>query len=348
MRILPVLTLLTAGVLSACGNDAPPAQPAPEVMLPPAQQEVVDEVPQDVPLMDEAVEVVDKGVEGLSPADLTLQNLTSKYPVLTVLSVDEVPGTNLFEVRTEEWGHGMMGYTNQSVDYVYVDGKLYLGVGQGLVDYTTKSLNDRMYHLITGLPFEQGLTFTYGDGERTLVVFEDPDCPECQALEADFQAAGDSLNAMVRVMPLPLTQLHPQAEARWRYILCTENPESAWMEWMTDAEMRADWPAFSQKHPSTGECPRADAVHASIEMTTQLGMKQTPTLMFANGMIYNGRPSMEELERAFLLVESAMKNGVGVSPPREVPSNTAPVSDPSQAGQVEVVPAESLLPSSSK
>lgn len=343
MRIVPVLTLLAAGLLAACGNDAPPAQPAAEAALPPIQQEVVvDEVPLADPLMEE---VVEEAVVELSPADLTLQNLTSKYPVLTVLSVDEVPGTNLFEVRTEEWGHGMMGYTNQSVDHVYVDGKLYLGVGAGLVDYTTKSLNDRMYRLITGLPFEQGLTFTYGAGERTLVVFEDPDCPECQALEADLQAAGDSLNAMVRVMPLPLADLHPQAEARWRYILCTQDPESAWMEWMTDEQAREDWASFSQKHPSTGECPRADAVDVSMEMTTQLGMKQTPTLMFANGMIYNGRPSMEDLERAFLLVESAMDSGVGVSPPREIPSDSEPGSVQDQADTAEVVHAESLIPS---
>lgn len=344
MRIIPVLTLLAAGLLAACGNDAPPA---PEAAPPTVQQEVVQQevIEQDLsadPLTDQG-EVEE--IEEVSAAQATWQTLAAKYPVLTILSVDEVPGTNLFEVRTEEWGHGMMGYTNQAVDYVYVDGKLYLGVGEGLVDYTSKSLNDRMYRLITGLPFDQGLTFSYGNAERTLVVFEDPDCPECQALEADFQAAGDSLNALVRVMPLPLTDLHPQAEARWRYILCTPDPESAWMEWMTDEAMRADWTAFSQKHPSTGECPRANAVDVSMEVTTQLGMKQTPTLMFANGMIYNGRPSMEELERAFLLVESAMDNGVGVSPPREIPSNTAPDAEPSPAPQTPVVPAESLLPS---
>lgn len=316
MRALPVLTLLAASILAACSDSPAPAEPA---QAPPAAVEQTTPVEPAQPADPEVVR---------SPTEEVAHNLVTKYPVMTVLSVDEVPGTDLFEVRTQEWGVRTLGYTNKSIDYVFVDGKLYIGEGDGLIDHTTKSLNDRTYRLLSQLPFNEALTFTYGDGERSIVVFEDPDCPQCQQFETELEQAGDSLNMTVRVLPLPLTQIHPQAEEKWRHILCTANPEAAWKEWVTEPLARGSWELFTEKHPADAGCARANTVDQVLDLAQQLGLNQTPIVMFTNGMTFNGRPTMEELEKSLTLVEIAESEGVGIRAPEE---DTAPVAQADDA-----------------
>lgn len=312
MRVLPVLTLLTAGLLSAC-SDTPDPTPAPAPVAPPVVEQ---------PATPAEPEVV------RSPTEEVAHNLVTKYPVMTVLSVDQVPGTDLFEVRTQQWGVRSLGYTNKTIDYVFVDGKLYIGEGEGLRDHTTKSLNDRTYTLLSQLPFDQALKFTYGAGERSIVIFEDPDCPQCQQLETDLAAAGDALNMTVRVLPLPLTQLHPQAEVRWRHILCSANPEAAWKEWTTVPVARGSWDLFAEKHPADPTCERAGTVDKVLELATQLGISQTPVVLFTNGMTFNGRPTLDELEKALAVVELAQADGVGIIKPEAEVAAPAPAQAP--------------------
>lgn len=323
MRVLPVLSLLAIGMFAAGCSDTTPTPVAP-----PAKVAKTAPVKAPVPVAP---------VEKLSPAEEASRNLEAKYPVLTVLSMDQVQGTDLFEVRTQEWGLRTMGYTNKTIDYVFVNDRLFIGEGSGLVDYTTKSLNDLTYRLLSQLPYDQALTYTYGAGERAIVVFEDPDCPQCQQFEEDLAKAGPSLNLTVRVLPLPLTQIHPQADAKWRHILCSANPEAAWNEWMTTPIARQSWDLFAQKHPADPTCARASSVDKVLDLAEQLGLNQTPVVLFDNGMTFNGRPTIEELEKSFELIARANAEGVGVKPPTE--SETAAPSEPKPP-----VAAEPMVP----
>lgn len=268
----------------------------------------------------------------VNPSDAVGRLLMEKYPQIALISVEPVPGVDLFEIRAQQWTDGTVGYTNKSVDYVYVNGDLFLGSAGSIHNYTKENANTRAYKLIKQLPFDRALTYTYGAGARKIVVFEDPDCPECQALEEDIKRIGPALNLTVVVIPMPLTRVHPNAEQHARYLLCTTNPEGAWNEWMTNADSRKDWTAFAAKYPANPNCPRASAVDTMLVLGEQMGLNQTPTIMFENGMVFKGRPTIDELEKSFQFVAAAQANGQGVS----APSATA-VPPPAAAPQVQPV-----------
>lgn len=324
VRVACAALLLT---LAACGEQAPP--PAPAASAPTAPQpDPATPTPTStnlgVPGMTEPgatppVEIASAGVApvGAAGASATaaevMARLSAKYPEMDVIDVEAVPNTPLFEVRVKQWGDDV-GYTDAAVSYVYMAGNLFMGPVGAVVNFTEKNNNDRMYRLLAQLPFREALTYKYGAGERTLVIFEDPDCSNCQQMEAEFKQAGAALNMTVRVLPLPLAQ-HEQADARSRHMLCAENPELAWNEWLTSAEARKDWDAFAARYPAQAGCERAKMVDQVIAVAEKLPIDRTPVLLFDNGMTFVGRPTLEELEKAFAFVAEAKAQGKGVRPP---------------------------------
>ena len=306
-------TLLAASlalVLAACGGDK--ADPAPAVTP-------VADTPNEAAVGQDALtgqQVVDptKG-PAINDSDAVGRLLMEKYPVMEVIAVEPVADKELFEIRVAQWDEGVVGYTDRNVSYIYVNGNLYVGRENGLYNYTLESANARAYGLLKQLPFDKALTFTYGAGRRNVVIFEDPDCPRCQDMEQEFKQVGAALNMTVKVLPFPLTQLHPEAADRARHIFCTDNPEGAWSEWMTSAETRKDWAAFTQRHPADPSCERGRAVDQVLAVADKMGLNQTPVLLFDNGMTFEGQPTLEQLEQAFGFVEQAMAQGQGVSAP---------------------------------
>ena len=316
-----VLLALMAVALTAC-DDKTPAPKAAKPDKPVAEEASSAAVGQDG-LTGQTVVDPSKG-PAINESDEVGRKLMALYPDMKLVSVDPVPGLPLFEVQVAQWGAGKVGYTDKDVSYVYVNGDLYVGKSGAIKNFTKESANARAYNLIKQLPFDKALTFTYGAGARTVVIFEDPDCPLCQQLEEDFKKAGPSLNMTVKILPFPLTQLHPQAEARSRHLFCTANPEGAWNEWMTTPAVRKNWDAFAAKHPADPTCARASAVDEVLAVADKLGLNQTPILMFDNGMTFNGRPTLEELERSFQFVEEAKANGQSIQAPAAPPAAPTP------------------------
>lgn len=321
--VLAVVAALSV-TLAACSDNKPPVQakPAPAPVSQPATAAVGKDEAAGVTVVDPS-----KG-PAINVSDEVGRKLMALYPDMQLISVEPVPETPLFEVQVAQWGAGKVGYTDKDVTYVYVNGDLYVGATGNIKNYTKDGANARAYNLLKQLPFDKALTFTYGAGARTLVIFEDPDCPLCHELEDQFKKAGPSLNMTVKILPFPLTKIHPQAEARARHMFCTTNPEGAWNEWMTNPQIRKDWNAFAAKHPADPTCDRAKAVDEVLAVADRLGLNQTPILMFDNGMTFNGLPSLEELEQSFQFVAQAKANGQGIQAPSAAPA--APIQPAAQ------------------
>lgn len=306
----PLLIALAAAVaMTACSDKTPEPKPAAEA---PANAETAA-VGTDG-LTGQTVVDPSKG-PAINDADAVGRKLMELYPEMDLVSVEPVPNVPLYEVQVAQWGTGTVGYTDKDVSYVYVNGDLYVGKAGEIRNYTKENANTRAYNLLSQLPFDKALTFTYGAGARTVVIFEDPDCSNCQEMESEFKQIGANLNMTVRVLPFPLTQIHPEAEARARHLFCTKNPEGAWNEWLTSPPARKDWEAFKAKHPADPTCERGKAVDEVLAVAAKLGLNQTPVVMFDNGMTFNGRPTLEELERSFQFVEEAKARGQSIQPP---------------------------------
>ncbi len=302
-RLLALAACFSLG-LAACSDPAPAPKPAPKAQTPKPSPDpaaaAVGESPSGQTIVDPS-----KG-PAVNDADAVGRLIHETYPTMTVASVQPVPNLPMYEIRIREWGLDKVGYTDKNVTYIYFEGELYTGNASNFRNLTRERKNQRTVDLIKQLPFNKALTYTFGTGERTLVVFEDPDCPECMAMETDFKKAGANLNMTLKVLPMPLNDLHPQAEAKARHIFCSANPEAVWNEWVTTPMDKRDWTKFSAKYPATPGCERAKAIDEVWAVSEQLGLNQTPILLFVNGMTFNGRPTIEELEKSFNFVSQSM------------------------------------------
>jgi thiol:disulfide interchange protein DsbC len=215
-----------------------------------------------------------------------------KYPRMTISQVSETttPGEPVYQVTAS--AHRFV--TNRNVDFLVDGGMLIVGVGDNVRNVTQNDAEAAGARLYGTLPLKFAVTQVFGKGERQMVMFADPDCEICQGFEKELAAQGASLNATVYIFPLPLVGLHPDAANKAAYLLCTANPGQAWGDWMAHAE--DGWAAWSAKNPSQAQCPTANNVLLGARLAQNLGFNKTPTLMFPNGVVVPGAPSLPQLE----------------------------------------------------
>jgi thiol:disulfide interchange protein DsbC len=233
-----------------------------------------------------------------------------KFPNLKVVSVERVAALAspaLYQVTLSD----RIAYTNNTVDFFFVGGELVVGSGpqmQNVTKTTALAVGNKLYQ---SLPIDRAFKYVYGDGSREAVIFTDPDCPYCQQLELLMRENASNLNATIYVLPYPLDALHPNASAKARYIACTKDPQAAWQSWMltaaatsTEAAQQAAWPVWTKSNPATPNCAQAAGVDANVKFGHDLGVNQTPTIMFKNGMPWYGILSRTELEQAWDYVKA--------------------------------------------
>lgn len=300
------LALLAACALSACGDKAAsPATTAPSTGANGGTSATASPAQAQAPLY----------AESDSKAKSVAAKVKEKYPNLTATEVRQlnIPGkTPMFEFMAGQ----QITYTNEDVDFLLVGGELLSGAGEQAVNMTQKSAGIRLKDAYKAIPMEGTIQYSYGNGQREVVIFSDPDCPFCQALEHMIEANKENLNARIAIVPYPIDSLHPNADKRSRYILCTADPAKSWRSWMITAANAVmgdpkvtgigaagapvdPWAAWAAQNPSKEGCERAKLVDRAKEYGKTYGFNQTPTLMFSNGMPYLGLPTRDELEKAW-------------------------------------------------
>lgn len=114
-----------------------------------------------------------------------------------------------------------------------------------------------------------------------LAVFLDPDCPYCQALQAELSMQNRDLNVREYLMPIP--ELHPEAPAHASAIWCSDNPLKAINNYMINGQL-----------PVASVCDTS-ALARIQGFTHQQGWEATPTLVRADGAVYEGYMPYDQL-----------------------------------------------------
>lgn len=315
MKSRMMVALFAAAFVAACSKETPaPADPAPAPAPVAADPAPVQPVAPE-----------------LTPEQVVAQQVAARYPQVQVVAVDALPAgqTTIYQLTLSD----QIAYTNQAVDFLMVGGELITGSGDQAVNVTRERALAAGSQLYASLPTQNAITYTYGAGQREIVVFSDPDCPFCQQLEVMFEQNKDNLNATIKVLPYPMPS-HPQADTRARHILCTADPAASWRSWMLAAAQAADaaavqaaWDGFAQANPSTAGCPAAASVDRIVAFGRELGINQTPTVFFSNGMPWYGMLTRTELEQAWGYVQA----NPGQPAPTAIPGQPAPAAAPAPA-----------------
>ena len=225
------------------------------------------------------------GVSGLALADeaVILKNLQARLPDLGKIDEvrkSELPG--LFEVRVD------------GVDIYYTDAQANYLIDGILIDTRSKrNLTEERVDKLTAIKFEalplkDAFVVVRGKGERTLAVFEDPNCGYCKRFERDLQKV-DNVTVYMFLLPVLGADSMEKSKAIW----CAKDRGAAWLDWMLREQAASAAPASCD----------AGAIVRNAELGRKHKITGTPTLIFSNSTRVPGAIDNKRVEQ--LLAQAA-------------------------------------------
>jgi thiol:disulfide interchange protein DsbC len=194
------------------------------------------------------------------------------YPSTQFKSVVSTPVDGIFEVVMGK----NVAYVDRSGKYFFF-GTLFDMPGQR--DLTQAKVEEVKRIDVGQLPLQDAIKTVKGNGERTLIVFSDPDCPFCQQLENTLRQVTD---VTIYTFLFPIDSLHPDARRKATNVWCSQNPARAWNALMLN---KKESPDVSCKHP----------VDRNISLAASLDINGTPTLLSVDGRKIAGVVEAERL-----------------------------------------------------
>ena len=187
----------------------------------------------------------------------------------------------LFEVLVG----GELYYVDQNVNFVLA-GRMF--DARTREDLTQKRLDMALRVDFKALPLERAVKTVRGNGSRTLVTFEDPNCPYCKKL---WQQMADMKDVTIYTFLYPI--LSADSAEKSRAIWCAKDRAMAWDQYMVANKAPPAAPADC-KHP----------LDENVALGRQLGINGTPTIIFTDGSRAAGAIPVPTIE---LRIEAAKK-----------------------------------------
>lgn len=132
---------------------------------------------------------------------------------------------------------------------------------------TAMRRDERISALIKELPLDRAVKI--GEGPNTVIELSDPDCPFCRKAAEWFEKRDDVTRY---VFFYPLTNIHPNAEKKAKWILCSDDPMSAYSSVMEGDLDNGEFELL----PSCKE--KADPLLVEgMSWAKKLGVSSTPT-----------------------------------------------------------------------
>jgi len=207
------------------------------------------------------------------------KNLAERLQLSKLDEVNKSPIPGVYEVRV---GSDIF-YTDEQANY--------LMQGQLFDTKQRKNLTEERIEKLTAinpkdLPVADAMVQVRGNGQRKLIVFEDPNCGYCKRFEKDLEKIN---NVTVYTYLYPI--LGPDSTEKSRNIWCAKDKNNTWQDWM-----------LRNTPPPNVTCD-VSAITRTLEIGRKYKITGTPTLIFANGTRVPGALKGEDIEKA--LVEAS-------------------------------------------
>lgn len=200
--------------------------------------------------------------------------LQSHFPGSQIESLTQTPYQGLYEVVIG----GEVFYTDENADYFFMGHIVDTKTRTSLTSERMQQIRDARRIPIDSLPLQHALKTVKGKGERSLIVYSDPNCPFCKKLEKELVEA-DNVTIHTLIYPI-LNGSMDTATAIW----CSPDRVKAWDDFMLRAIQ-----------------PKAETCETPLMTILQSGQQHrvngTPTLIFADGSIVSGLIPLAEIEK---------------------------------------------------
>ncbi len=199
--------------------------------------------------------------------------LSMSYPNIPLQKINATPIEGIYEVITQK---DEILYFAPRTGHILV-GELWSSVGHNL---TRESKSRLMSAKLDQFPLDRALKI--GDGPNQVIEVSDPDCPFCRDGSAFFAAREDVTRY---IFLYPLSRIHPQAEAKSRYILSAEDPEAAYEEVFSGEYDQQPLPEFKDN----------GLLDVHQQVVRKVGINSTPRY-WINGSYVSGT-NLKEFEK---------------------------------------------------
>lgn len=196
-----------------------------------------------------------------------------RFQGVTVESVKKTPFPDLYEVVLDN----QIIYTDAKSTFVMMGELFDTKTKRNLTAERVRELSAVNFQIF---PLKNAIKSVHGNGKDKIVVFSDPDCSYCKALEKELVKLN---NVTIYTFLLPLSS-HPDAERKANLIWCSADPKQTWHDHMLRDKLE-------NNVKKTCNTPIA----SNIKLATELKINGTPTLFFESGLRVPGAISAEEI-----------------------------------------------------
>jgi thiol:disulfide interchange protein DsbC len=192
--------------------------------------------------------------------------------------VDSVAKTSYLGGLYEVIAGGHVLYTDENAT-AFVEGTMF--DTKSMKNVTGQSLKKYYAQQYAKLPFEQAVKTVRGNGKRTMVTFEDPNCGYCKKLAHEITKL-DNLTVYTFLLPI----LSPDSEEKSKNIWCAADRGKAWSDWMLEGV---------KPTAAKAGCPwNRDAMAA---LGQKFSVNGTPAMLFSDGELIPGYLPAPELDK---------------------------------------------------
>ena len=200
------------------------------------------------------------------------QAITAKIKEIASINVEAVeksPIEGIYEIVANK-GSIVFYYAPKSELIIF--GEIY---DKNKKSLTQEKRDQLQANKLTDIPLDKAIKI--GTGKNKVIEFTDPDCPYCRQAAEYFK----NKNVTKYVYLIPITQLHPKAEEKAKYILAAEDKVKAYYEVMSGAKDKDD--LSSQKISKDVN----DMYQAQQSIGNKIGITGTPAF-WINGKYVPG------------------------------------------------------------
>jgi len=201
------------------------------------------------------------------------QRFATRFPDYTIGQINTTPLPGIYEVSVQ----GELLYADASGRYLFQGALIDLDTRTDLTAQRMEKLNQVDFN---ALPLHAAITQIRGNGQRKIVIFEDPNCGYCKQFHHTLEGFDD-----ITIHSLMYPILAPDSRAKSEAILCAPDAVAALRGWMLQARLPV--PA----NPQT--C--TTHIDTILAFGKQQNLRGTPAIFFEDGSHVAGALNAEQL-----------------------------------------------------
>ncbi len=194
-----------------------------------------------------------------------VHSLQQSYPKLRYSEISPAPVDDLYELVMPD--DNVLYYAAKN--RLIMTGEIWTPDGRNL---TVESKDRRLSAKLDLLDLDKAIKI--GNGPNLVIEVTDPDCPFCRK-GAQFLAGREDVTQYIFFYPL--TRIHPQAEAKSRFILAAEDPAGAYEDVVNGMYDNQPLPEFTDN----------GLLEEQLEIAQSVGVNSTPQY-WINGQHVSG------------------------------------------------------------